>query len=63
MTHRAETPLTRKRDAAGVCVMCGKRPQQNGNWCWPCSDRAASGQIPWNATPEEYGDSDQEASA
>jgi hypothetical protein len=43
--------LTSERDAAHICVRCGQRPQENGNWCWDCSNLAYTGAIAWDAPP------------
>lgn len=49
---RPMTNVEKERDGLGFCVHCCQRKQENGNWCWLCSDRAATGEISWDDRPE-----------
>ena len=44
------TAVGEDRMRRGVCTQCGRLPQENGGWCWACSDEAAAGGIPWTGT-------------
>lgn len=48
---RTLTALGELREARGLCTQCGENKQENGGWCWRCSDLAAAKRIPWMGTP------------